>query len=345
MSHGTVLHLFGWDKKFVLPFRNFIHKHFTDDCHKFIIYGSVEESEVPSSTDTVVYKSLLKNIFVLSMQMHKAEKIILHGMFNSRLFYILLIQPWVLKKCYWVIWGGDLYVHEAPVKDWRWRKNDFFRHQVIKRLGHFVTQVSGDYELAKSWYGARGQYHECFMYPSNLYKKYEITPKDHKTINIQIGNSADPTNNHIDALEKLLIHKDKNIKIFVPLSYGSRDHATKVIEFGEREFGDMFQAMNDFMPLEKYIKFLAEIDIALFNHRRQQAMGNATTLLGIGKKVYMRSDVTSWTFLKKLGLTVFDIERFDLTLLSEAQANENRKIVSNYFSETNLVKQLEGLFQ
>lgn len=345
MSSGTILHLFGWDKKFVLPFMDFIRSNFSDGRHKFIIYGDLKESEVPPSADTVVCKGLLKNIFLLSMQMHKAEKIILHGLFNSRIFYILLAQPWVLKKCYWVIWGGDLYIHEAPVKDWRWRKNDFLRRQVIKRLGHFVTQVYGDYELAKTWYGARGQYHECFMYPSNLYKKYDITPKIDKTIHIQIGNSADPTNNHIDALEKLLIHKDKNIKLFVPLSYGSQDHAAKVIEFGEMKFGDIFQAMTDFMPFEKYIEFLADIDIALFNHRRQQAMGNATTLLGIGKTVYMRSDISSWTFFKKLGLAVFDIERFDLTELSEAQANENRKIVSNYFSETNLVNQLEDLFK
>lgn len=38
------------------------------------------------------------------------------------------------------------------------------------------------------------------------------------------------------------------------------------------------------MPFEEYLGLLAKIDIAILNHKRQQAMGNITTLLGLGKK-------------------------------------------------------------
>jgi len=34
------------------------------------------------------------------------------------------------------------------------------------------------------------------------------------------------------------------------------------------------------MPLDEYLNLLAKIDIAIFNHKRKQAMGNITTLLG-----------------------------------------------------------------
>lgn len=40
----------------------------------------------------------------------------------------------------------------------------------------------------------------------------------------------------------------------------------------------------DFMDFNEYINFLSTIDIAIFNHKRQQGMGNIITLLGMGKK-------------------------------------------------------------
>ena len=43
------------------------------------------------------------------------------------------------------------------------------------------------------------------------------------------------------------------------------------------------------MPFNQYLEFLGKIDIAIFNHRRQQGFGNAITLLGLGKKVYLNS--------------------------------------------------------
>ena len=84
----------------------------------------------------------------------------------------------------------------------------------------------------KRWYGAKGKYHECFMYPSNLYKQYNVKLKKDSTINIQVGNSADPTNNHIEAFEMLRKYKHENVKIYVPLSYGNQNYASTVISKG-----------------------------------------------------------------------------------------------------------------
>ena len=174
MSTGTILHLCGWDKKFILTFQNLIRCHFADGMHKFIIYGAVDQDEILQSADVVVYSSLLKNTFALLKAMQHAEKIILHGLFNNHLFYILALQPWALKKCHWVIWGGDLYVKRTALKSWRWRKNEFFRRFVITRLGYLLTYVPGDVALARLWYGAKGEYRECLMYSSNIYKELVV---------------------------------------------------------------------------------------------------------------------------------------------------------------------------
>ena len=79
------------------------------------------------------------------------------------------------------MWGGDFYFP---------KKQSWIKKQVIKKIAHFITYIKGDYELAQKWYGSSGEYHECFMYPSNLYKEYDITQERHTNINIQLGNSS-----------------------------------------------------------------------------------------------------------------------------------------------------------
>lgn len=343
-SKGKILHLFGWDKKFVPPFIAFVRENFDDTEHCFIIYGQVNDGPLPTGPNVIHYPSLLKNLLALLAQIRVARKVILHGLFSSHLFYALALHPWVLKKCYWTIWGGDLYIHNKEVKDWRWAKDEWFRRFVVSRLGHFITHIEGDYKLAQQWYGAKGQWHECFMYPSNLYKDYPLQPVAHDTINIQVGNSADPSNNHLEVLKKLKAFSDQPIRIYVPLSYGNQQHAQNVMAYGTENFGKKFIPLTELMPLEKYIDFLAQIDIGIFNHRRQQGMGNTISLLGMGKKVCMRSDVTPWKTFNDLGVIIFDCENMDLKKLNSSQKILNKKIIQTYFSKDFLLKKLEEIF-
>ncbi|MBC8303659.1 MAG: TDP-N-acetylfucosamine:lipid II N-acetylfucosaminyltransferase [Pelagibacterales bacterium] len=273
----------------------------------------------------------------LSYLLNTHNKIILHGLFLSSLITSLFFQPWLLKKCYWVMWGGDFYFPE---------KQSWLKKQVIKRIRNFVTYMKGDFEYLKKYYGAKGTYHESFMYPSNLYKEYQIkTKEDGGIINIQVGNSADSTNNHIEIFENLRKFKDENIKIYAPLSYSDQDHAKDVIAKGKEMFGDKFVALTDFMSFEKYLEFLADIDIAIFAHNRQQGMGNTISLLGMGKKVYMKNDITPWTLFGEIGVKVFDFNNIDLESINSEVMNENIKIIKSYFSEDKYIRQLEILFK
>ena len=344
MTPPIILHLLIWDKKFVLPFMEFIHKHFPEGNHHFIVYGNVKESDVPCSPDTDVMPSLIQHAMSLSRLFRQSDKIILHGLFCNRLLYLLAMQPWLLKRCFWVMWGGVLYAHDAPIKDWRWKKNEWLRRFIIRRIGHFVTYIKGDYELARKWYGANGEYHNCFMYQSNLYKNYAVPPKQGNTKNILVGNSADPTNNHEEVLESLRPYKDQDIKIYCPLSYGQSNHANQIAKLGKEMFGDKFIPLMDFIPFEKYLELLGQIDIAVFAHKRQQAMGNTIILLGLGKKVFMRDDITSWESLNQIGIRVYSLCKFDLSNQPEANKVLNEAAVRKYFSELNLHNQISKIF-
>lgn len=346
-----ILHLAGLDK-FIPPFVKLIQEEFQEDKHQFWFTRSVEKYPVDQSDTVYVCGgglwSKLSGYIRLIKQLHSSRKVILHGLSNIRIVMVLALCPWVLPKCHWVIWGGDLYQYREATKTWRFRVKEPFRRFVIRRVGHLVTYIEGDVERARQWYSAEGTHHECIMYLSNV-----VDPKmtvesarrsDHDGWNILLGNSADPSNNHIEALERLLPFKDQAIKIYTPLSYGDQNHAKNVIIKGKEWFGDKFVPMTDFMPFEQYLEFLKSLDIAIFNHQRQQAMGNTITLLGMGKTVYIRSDVAQWELFKKEGISVLDVERNELNLLDSESAAHNVQEVKKKFSRDKLIDQYSRIF-
>ena len=287
----------------------------------------------------------------LIKQLHQARKVVVHGLFEINVVILLALCPWELPKCYWVIWGGDLYQYTKATTAWRSRISESVRRLVIRRIGHLITYIDGDVELARKWYGAKGIQHECIMYMSNV-----VDPRmavvsnpnpnlNQDGLNILLGNSADPSNNHIEALERLLPYKDRNIKIYAPLSYGDQDHAKEVISQGQEWFGEKFVPMTDFMPFEQYLEFLKSLDIAIFNHQRQQAMGNTITLLGMGKTVFMRGGGSHWRFLGDLGIKLNCVADLTLQRLEFDEAEGNARVIRSYFSRATLIKQLSGIFE
>jgi dTDP-N-acetylfucosamine:lipid II N-acetylfucosaminyltransferase len=342
LKQAKILHICSAEK-FIPAFIEFIRINFNWEQHSFIIWGGDIVNHTIRLDDSIVQLKSRKQLFAVSSAMHQADKIIMHGLFNHNLIFLAL-QPWLLKKCYWFIWGGDLYCHKLRVRNFRSDVQETIRAFVIKRIGHFVTYIKGDYELAQKWYGVKGKYYKCLMYPSNLYKEYEVPPKQGETVNILVGNSADPTNYHAEVFEKLRLYKDDNIQIYCPLSYGQADYAEGIVKLGTELFGSKFTPLLDFMPFEKYLELLGQIDIAVFAHERQQAMGNTITLLGLGKKVFTRKDVTPWFLFNGLGVKVFDVSEFELFSMGEDVQKRNQQCIKTHFSEPKLVEQLHDIF-
>lgn len=343
-----ILHLCVIDK-FIASYYEFVDAHFSDfqSRHRFYINGESQIYRMPQGENLYLAQNIkpAARYAWLIQNMKSADKIILHGLWDQSIIRLLTAQPWLLKKCYWVIWGGDLYTYQLGKKNIRWWWNEVFRRFVIKRIGHFITHINGDYELTKKWYGANGKWHECFMYPSNLYQETSTQSQPHDGINILLGNSADPSNNHVEILENLKLHAGEKITIYCPLSYGDLEYAHKVTSFGTTHFGEKFIALRDFMPINEYAHMLSKIDIAIFNHKRQQGMGNIITLLGMGKKVYLRKEISTWMFLQDLGITVYCNKLCDLSRNKLDISKKNSDIIANYFSELNLVLQMSKIFK
>lgn len=322
--------------KFLPPLIDFIHSNFSQENNTFYLYG--DESKYSFLRDRGVFflgkKDTNISYFQLLLEMYKADKIILHGLFSSKVIKILFYNPWLLKRCYWLMWGGDLY--ETKKKS---GSTSYYKKTVIKNMGHLLTYLPGDVEYARAKFGAKGRYVEMIGYLSNVIPSKTLVSENNKknNINILVGNSADPSNNHFDALDKIAKFKNENIKIYAPLSYGDKDYAKEVINYGVSIFGNKFIAISEFMSYDKYVQFLNEINIAVFNHQRQQAMGNTINLLAMGKMVYLKEGTTQKEFFNNLNVKTFDIK--DLDIFENFSPEKNSEILMAYFSLQNLKNQ------
>ena len=99
------------------------------------------------------------------------------------------------------------------------------------------------------------------------------------------------------------------------------------------------------MNTHEYQEFLKSIDIAIFNHERQQAFGNIITLLGYGKKVFLNPKSTLVDVFKEFGIKTFLVSDINIDLINEDTANRNIQKVKAEFSKQSLVDSLTKYIQ
>src|SRR6185437_3128899 len=109
--------------------------------------------------------------------------------------------------------------------------------------------------------------------------------------------------------------------------------------------GDRFNPLTVFMSFEQYNDYLRGVDIVIFNHMRQQAMGNTIALLSLGKTVWLRSDVTPWSYFNELGLSVYDSRgQLHLSKMPRDKRQQNIELCEEIFSEKALISAWKTIF-
>ncbi|MCG3704499.1 TDP-N-acetylfucosamine:lipid II N-acetylfucosaminyltransferase [Aliarcobacter butzleri] len=339
MNENKILHVMILDK-FLAPYIDFVDEHFGRVDHHYVFITSEKYDYGLTPKHKVEFLHTDDDIFITLLEyMKMAKKIILHGLWRDKVDVLLYFNQELLKKCYWVMWGGDFYFPETKSK---------IRHTIIKKIGFLTTTVPDDYLLVKKWYNTTAIFIHNLMYPSHIYRDFNICKcnmNKNQDIFIQVGNSADPSNNHIEVLDFLLRYKNKNIKIFCPLSYGSQEYKEKLISYGKKNFGEKFIPITTFLSFNEYNKYMACVDIAIFNHNRQQAMGNTIGLISLGKKVILKPNVTPFKFFKNLGIKIYSLEDNELLRLPSKKILEsNIAIMKNYFNLNRLKRNWSEIF-
>ena len=204
--------------------------------------------------------------------------------------------------------------------------------QAVREFEHINELYPGcDFKMA---YGAYDQnYDKAIQYNYTLGLR-------RKPLKVLIGNSADTTNNYLDAFVSIRRYLNYEYEIYSSLSYGDEINKKNVITNGNSIFGDRFHPIIDFMTRDEYIAFLSTIDVVVMYHNRQQACGNIMTSLVLGKPVFLKPQNPVYSMLKSIGISsiydVNELRKVDVDKIIVTAYNDrlrNAQIIAEIYSE------------
>lgn len=340
------------------------------------INGDIPDNVIIVSAEGPAYYDILP---IIQSYIDKSKQVFIHYLHN--------ISCWLLYHCRvnvptnWILWGADLYsfineslydettekfmidtgcrLHTGPKPDNSNDKQMVYRKAVIRKLDSILTWNKGDYNKVMENYITTAE-HRYFFYniPVNFSTLDNINGSNagynfkaaYKYVFL-LGNSGDPTNNHLALLNEFRKIERKDFCVVAPLSYGNELYIKNLITEGKRILGLRFIPLTDFLAPEGYAAVLNQIDAAFMNHNRQQGVGNIMALLYLGKKVYMNTSITTYSVFSDMGIKLFDIKDIGKSSLDEIvnmdsdMADLNRKIISDAFSGTMRDKLFKEYFE
>ena len=350
----------------------------SDSCeHDFVIVSESTKINYVYLKKIDRVKIVLPEVFIRYLDERAANVLVIHGLFSLNLDLLLKIKSKI--KVVWLAWGYDIYEsifnYRALIRNCELyhirtllvKKMEYLSHPVkvlydlkhcldkslmeeaVGRVDYFSGVIPEEYDMIKSnpqnsFFKAK-RLDFSYINLDSYYTKEHLNDSFVEGMNIQIGNSGDETNNHLDLFYLLHKYDLGNKKIFVPLSYsGGKHYKSVVCWYGRRLWKENFIPIMSFMPLNDYNNLIASTQYALFFHERQQAMGNIYNALWNGSMVFLSQESPAYCYLKKNGYVIYTIQN-DLyrvgnceTLSYDERMNNRIKMLKFYSPEACLNK-------
>jgi hypothetical protein len=320
-----ILHILHEDSKFALKIKKFWENAFPEK--NIFVLGS-DNAVKNTSGLGFKYVCSANDVFSLIMQ-NDVSCVIFNGCIKS--IYSDIIPEHI--KIGWVCWGFEFYgpLHLRLPSLYGPKTKLFFRrelfsaaksiarsfknnlnspakdlHKFTPRLDFFISQLEEEFVFLKQNAPVKKSLLHLKLPVFMLSDIIDLTNIDWTISrqNIQVGNSATPTNNHADVFEELKNHDLSGRTVYVPLSYGYANYREYVLKIGKKMLGDRFYPLLDFMPLHEYNRTLSSCGYVIMNHFRQQAVGNIIAALTRGSKVFLGPNFIYSTY-KSDKLSVF----------------------------------------
>jgi dTDP-N-acetylfucosamine:lipid II N-acetylfucosaminyltransferase len=328
-----VLHYIHYDKKFTKSQISFLNANFSEKTEQvFFVFGAPHQFFYDQPDNVKKFKPHLLAYFLYSSFF--ADRIIFNGLFNRKIILLYSLIPKFLKKSVWIPWGYDIYWPQFGLKKIKLKIHFLIQKNFIKNLYAVATQTPGDFDNIKKWYGGNPIYLNatCTIF---AFDKSDLDAALNGVLKpvfkvIQIGNSADPSNNHQDIFKTLSKFANKQVNFITPLSYGDFGYREKIIRIGEEIFKKKFRPITDELSPIEYINYLAGVDILVFNHDRQQGFGNLLIALYLGCKVYMKRQISTYQYLTEIAhCHVHDVSKIDSIDYQDFIQIHNQEILKN----------------
>ncbi len=324
------------DDKFTIPLMKYLLTDLKLENHRFLVIGKKNETGFKSSFVARIKIPnrfyFFSNLFTFIREVYKADVIIAHA---APLAYFFLLLPNKINKVIWVIHGGI----DIPLSNKSKKLTEYLDLLFKRKIKSHTTHIQEDSDIVNRTLGINADFIYSPGYLSNTFTNIKdgsefVYKKGFSNKNILLGNSTDPHNNHIEALEiveKACIEAEMITSI---LSYGVYEsYKENVISVGEKMFGQKFNPVSKFMPLSDYLKLLNSIDYAVFNHKRQEAMGVTIQLLSLAKPIFFNPQSPAYQSLIRRGYVVFNIYELEkFKDIKSVDLRKNRELLLKEYS-------------
>lgn len=298
MKHYKCIHFF-WhnDLKFsprVVKMINNAEYGFSKEDHLFVTpYKKVYET-LSSYANVVLYE--MKDPFSAQMINHFApygDWLFVHSIPDWKKAFF--IRKKYQKKIIWRTWGHDSNLLDV--------KRGSFIKRLLKKIFNIVKirEVRRFYAVGVSSiyidnvdieekYGNVRTLDVPYVENIEYENKTDFLIEKHDCLNIMVGHSGTSLDNHIAILNLLKRFENREIKIYLVLSYGAPEYIKSVYDYVENNWKDKVEIVSEFMSLSKFLNFCSKMDVGIFDGKASYAIGNISVLLGFRKKLFFNRE-------------------------------------------------------
>lgn len=326
-----------------------------ENTHDYVIFSKNNNKNLISKKEFVQIVS--PDDFINYIKKNEYNVVVIHNL-SSVPFYKIHEIPNNIKVV-WFSWGFDIYTFptiEHPLAKRR-LYHEHTKKIIQEKIRPLSVVINSNLMTLIKWHDIKKNINRIDYYSGVLQEEYDLVNKNHffkakKIIfnyfsltsdikeenlnmpaptgfNIQIGNSGDPSNNHIDIFLKLKKLGLTHTKLYVPLSYGGDNvYKENVIKYGKKLFGSDFIPILHFMPYKEYFEYMSSCSNVILGHERQQAIGNLIAGLWNGCKVFLSTTSVAYMHYRKHGYKIFTLQD-DLSIVNLKSQLSKQDILSN----------------
>jgi len=235
----------------------------------------------------------------------KADSIVFNGLFFPGYLLVLIVLLAKGRTLAAFAWGGDFYekeLYSSRLRSWAVSRlqlvglgvlqdKDMFRAAYPGFQGVFCEFTT---PLPASQYQFLETYYQTAMQDTQLGKQRRAP----RQLEIMIGHSAHPSNNHLAVIERLAHCQNQDFVVTLMLTYGEKEYGRRIFTEAVQILGhERVKAEWQWMEPCEYLQRLSKVSIGVFDQQRQQAGKNILFLAAMGKPVFINPRNTMYEYL------------------------------------------------
>ena len=317
-----VIHIHS-DHKFIVDSERYLCDFFINEL---IILDTKNSSNKEYHDKALFFEPKLENLKDILAIANTAEVLVIYHLD----FFKTLIVNGVDKriKIIWRFFGAELYkrklhlylstksrsffiprVFKGVIKsNFRFlikEEKSFYR--AIKRADAISCVFKDEYDYLRRHWDHLPKFVPLSLENRNYSKEIDFNLDYPKKNIVVIGNSRTYYNNHLDILEMVeTSNLNKKINIKLLFNYGSENKYTYKVK--KEAIVKKVELIDAFIPPHEFINFYGPVAAFVNNSYRQLALGNIFLALHKGVKVYLNKKNPTYSWLKKEGIYIYEIE-------------------------------------